>query len=179
MSYAFIKNRIIKRLPCSTDELSGRYGIMKNGQFYGISYYKVEHDLQTIILNSFIPKDLHSEFEVSFMVINTNYAPPHTDNGILIAINYYIQTGDAETKFWKESDSTKHMKLADESDGFIYDESTLECTGSFKAKKWDVWALKVKSIHSVECQEPIRTAYCMQSSTISFDDFMARMNSQS
>lgn len=172
MSYLFLENGRISGLPCSTNKLLGQYGIMKKDNFQGISYYKAEDWVQELLLNSFVPKQLHSQFTAAFMVINTKYAPPHTDSGILMTINYYVETADAVTKFWKENDSTKYIKLSAESDGFIYDETTLDYTGSFKANPFDVWALKVKDIHSVESEGHIRTAYCVQSSTVTFEDFV-------
>jgi hypothetical protein len=172
MSYLFLENCHIAGLPCSTGALTGQYGIMKKDQFQGISYYKAEDWVQEILLNTLIPKQLHSEFRAAFMIINTSYAPPHTDSGILMTVNYYIKTADAVTKFWKTNDSTTHIKLSAESDGFIYDEKTLDFNGSFKANQYDAWALKVKDIHSVESEGPVRTAYCLQSSTVTFEEFL-------
>ena len=172
MNYLFLENNYIAGLPCSTNNLLGQYGIMEKGHFQGISYYKVEDWIKEVLLNSFVPKQLHSNFSAAFMLINTKYAPPHTDSGILMTVNYYIKTSDAVTKFWKANDSTKYMKLTAESDGFIYDETTLDYTGSFKADSCDVWALKVTDIHSVESEDNVRTAYCLQSSTITFEDFV-------
>jgi hypothetical protein len=172
MSYLFLENGRIAGLPCCTRALIGQYGIIEKGQFHGISYYKAEDWVRELLLNSFVPKQLHSQFTAAFMVINTKYAPPHTDSGILMTINYYVETADAVTKIWKTNDSTTRIKLSAESDGFIYDETTLDFTGSFKANPFDAWALKVKDIHSVESQGPMRTAYCLQSSTVTFEDFV-------
>jgi hypothetical protein len=172
--YFFVTNERIEGLPYSTETLTGRYGIMEKGEFYGIAYYKAEDWVKEIFLHTLVPKELHSDFDVAYMVINTKYAPPHTDSGILMTINYYVETADAETKFWKENKDTRRIKLSAESDGFIYDESTLDLLGSFKASQHDIWALRVKDIHSVECKGLVRTAYCLQSSTVTFEDFVQR-----
>jgi hypothetical protein len=68
---------------------------------------------------------------------------PHTDTWPT-AINFYFDTDNAETSFWKEINPSNSVKgLA------AYDISKLQKTSTFVAQKGDCYLLNVSKIHSV------------------------------
>jgi len=127
----------------------------------GIRYYAVHSDIRDAVLNT-LPADYRSKFGVSLMIINKMELPAHTDNGILVSVNFYIETADAITKFHKvkTGQQAKTRKLENQDDGAIFDAACLDLAGEFKANKNEVWVLNVKEPHSVSCStNSIRTAY--------------------
>jgi hypothetical protein len=151
---------------------SGRYGVEDmNGKFIGIAYYNVEDDIEQVLLKELIPEQFRTQFRASFMVINSKYIPPHKDNDITMVVNYYTQTSNATTTLWKPV-NTYAQSFGNS--GSVYNESVLTQTSSFKAEQNDVWALNVSEIHSVRSEGDLRTAYCLQSETVTFDEFLKK-----
>jgi len=80
---------------------------------------------------------------------------PHTDT-FQTAINFYLDTGDDETFFWKEINSSGLEK--DSVTYRMYEPKNLEKIGTFKANKGDCYLLSVgNSIHSVKVNNPLTT----------------------
>jgi hypothetical protein len=167
-----LRNTQIDNLPGSMSSVRGRYGVKdENGKFIGISYYDVEDEVEQVLLKELIPEQFKTQFRASFMVINSKYIPPHKDDDITMVINYYTQTSNATTTFWKQANS-KTQSFG--KSGSVYDECDLTQTSSFKADQNDVWALNVMEIHSVRSEGDLRTAYCLQSETVTFDEFLKK-----
>jgi hypothetical protein len=165
-------NTQIDNLPGSMDAVRGQYGIKDtNGKFIGIAYYNVEDDIEQVLLKELIPEQFRTQFRASFMVINSKYIPPHKDNDITMVVNYYTQTSNATTTFWKQV-NTNTQSFGNS--GSVYDECDLTQTSSFKAEQNDVWVLNVSEIHSVRSEGDLRTAYCLQSETVTFDEFLKK-----
>lgn len=158
-------------------QLKVQYGIEKDGEFLGLKYYYLKPETEQLILQKLVPQEYRHLFEVSLMVINTNYVSPHTDSGISIVINYYIETGDATTIFWKQKhENARTFKIKNQTDGSIYDEKDLKAVGYFKANKNDVWLLDVDQIHSVIGYDNLRVAYCLQSDKMKYKDAVRIFN---
>jgi len=163
-------NVLINDLPGSMKAVRGQYGIEDvDGNFIGIAYYDVEDEIEQTLIKELIPEQFRSQFRASFMVINSKYIPPHKDNDITMVVNYYTRTSDATTTLWKQA-NTNTQSFGNS--GSVYDECDLIQTSSFKADQNDVWALDVSQIHSVRSEGDLRTAYCLQSETVSFEEFV-------
>ena len=170
-------NKKIEGLPCSMDTLRGSYGIEdSNGKFSGIAYYKVDINTSKKLIDELIPSQYRDQFTVSLMVINSKYIPPHKDEGITMVVNYYIETSDATTSFWEDKGNETSFKL---SEAKIYNKKNLVFKENFKAQENDVWAVKVSDIHSVDSLGERRLAYCFQSESVMFKDFVKKLAAES
>jgi hypothetical protein len=90
------------------------------------------------------------------MTINARI-PPHTDTEIVTTINFYIETDNCRTQFYRPTTvEPRRYQIENQTDGYIFEETDLEPTGSFIAQPGEVWVLDVKSIHSVEPLGKIR-----------------------
>ena len=155
----------------------GEYTVLREQMFFGtegkgIGYYEIDL-LEKYKLMSIIPKQYHDNFSITLMNVNTEI-PPHTDSGIKSTINFYIQTDDCLTQFYKlNTNQPKTIQVENQSDGVVYDEKDLIPTNAFMAKPNEAWLLDVTVPHSVK---PIgkfkeRLAIAM-SSTMCYDDVM-------
>ena len=155
-----------------------RYGEDTGHGWQGISYYSTHPNIRNQVIST-LPDNYRSKFDVSLMVINRMEIPAHTDNGILVSVNFYVETADAITRFHKvkTGQQAKMIKLANQDDGAIFNADCLEFVGEFKANKNEVWVLDVKKPHSVSCStNSIRIAYCLQSSEVSYDQTLKILN---
>ena len=135
-----------------------RYSIMAEQMFFGnngqgIGYYHVALEQYDQLLN-IIPETHRHHFDIKMMRINTAI-PPHTDTGIRSTINFYIETGDAVTQFYRvNTDAPTRHQVANQKDGYIYSESELTATHAFVAEPGDAWLLDVTCPHAVIPAEP-------------------------
>jgi hypothetical protein len=147
-----------------------RFGKQINGQFKGVEYFNINHS-DSDSLFQLIPNQYRQNFCLTLMKINT-IIPPHTDTGILVTINFYLETNNCITQFYKFNGEPKKYQVENQTDGFIYDENDLIKTQSFIAKKNDVYLLDVSQPHSVkpigEMKE--RTGLSISTNTYSYDD---------
>lgn len=132
----------------------GKYTLQKEQMFFGekgkgIGYYYVELPKKDELM-SLIPKKYHKDFSITMMKVNAEI-PPHTDSGIKSTINFYIETGNCLTQFYKLStDKPKTKQVKNQSDGVIYNEDDLTRTISFMAEPGEAWLLDVTVPHSVK-----------------------------
>lgn len=146
-SFKKVKNKFV---PSNYDILNSRikFGDDVNGEFKGIEYYNIEYNNRSSLFN-LIPIKYQENFCMTLMKINTA-VPPHTDTGINVTINFYLQTDDCITQFYKFKETTpKTRQVANQTNGFIFDENDLERTHNFIAEQNDVWILDVSQPHSV------------------------------
>jgi hypothetical protein len=158
-------------------EVLHQFGKTINGNWVGISYYKVDKVIEEK-LKSLLPEKYRHLFEVNYMVINSPYIPPHTDNKISTTINFYVNTADAVTKFHtkKYDVQLSSEKLPEQSNGRLYKPEELDIVSEFIAKPNEVYLLDVQKIHSVHCnKQENRTAYCVQS-LLSFEKCLEIFN---
>ena len=149
-----------------TKELQMFYG--ENGK--GIGYYYTDFPGKDKMM-SIIPQHLQKHFSITLMKVNDE-VPPHTDSGIKSTINFYLETGDCTTQFYKFSTNNPKTKQVDnQSDGFIYDENDLIKTGSFVAKPNEAWLLDVTIPHSVKPNKNFKQRVAVAlSSTLCYDE---------
>jgi hypothetical protein len=171
-------------LPLKLEKIKNQYGVFMDNIFVGVRYYEVDESLEKKILKTFIHPQARKYFHVALMVINNSYIPPHIDNDLQIVMNYYVQTANATTYFWKPNQSTLSIvQVENQSDGKLFRESELECIGQFKAETNDLWMLDVSKIHSVgkidnpnPTQNILRIAYCIQSNKIGFSEVIKNLD---
>ena len=147
-----------------------RFGEQVEGQFKGIEYFNINHS-NTDSLFSVVPNKYRENFCLTLMRINT-IIPPHTDTGILVTINFYIETSNCITQFYKFKDEPKKYQIENQKEGFIFDENDLEPAGGFIAEQYDAWVLNVSQPHSVKPLGNIteRLGLSLATNTYSYDD---------
>ena len=92
--------------------------------------------------------------------------PPHTDSKILSTINIYLKPDNCKTTFYEiVTDTPKTTQVANQTNGKLFDLSSLKPIGEFVAKKDEAWLLDVSTPHSVTSTESTinRIAVCLQS----------------
>jgi len=153
----------------------GKYTIQKEQMFFGengkgIGYYHVDLPKKDELMN-IIPKKYHKDFFITMMKVNTEI-PPHTDSGIKSTINFYIQTDNCLTQFYKfATDKPKTKQVKNQSDGVIYNEDDLIRTTSFMAEPGEAWLLNVTMPHSVKPGGNFKERLAIaMSSTLCYDD---------
>jgi CobQ-like glutamine amidotransferase family enzyme len=135
-----------------------QYGEQHEDGFHGIRYQEA---LQHHALMELIRPDRRHLYAVTYMSINMPI-PPHTDSGVCTVINCYGDTANAVTRFHqKQRDVVKQFKIANQTDGHIYDDKDLIIVDQFRAEPGDIYMLAVDQIHSVATQtEQERWAIC-------------------
>jgi hypothetical protein len=125
-----------------------KFGDYVEGEFKGIEYFNVYYP-DSFSLYKFIPPQYWENFCMTLMKINT-VIPPHTDTGINVTINFYLQTDDCVTQFYKFKEQPKKYQIKNQTNGFIFEESNLEPAGKFISEKNQVYVLDVTQPHSVK-----------------------------
>ena len=153
------------------EKVFSRYGTFIDDVFYGVSYYDVTEHISTYFLN-LLPKEFREHCNVKYMEINVPIVPPHRDNGVLFAWNFYLQTNNEKTHFWKPRVSSEFQVFARNGE-FHQVENLVECA-SFQAKSGESWILNVREVHSVSSGKlgNVRSAIVVASETISFHQIL-------
>jgi len=144
-----------------------RFGEQIEGLFKGIEYFNIDHS-DTNSLFQVVPNQYRQNFCLTLMKINT-IIPPHTDTGILVTINFYIETNNCITQFYKFKGEPKKYQIENQKEGFIFDENDLIKTKSFIAEQYDAWVLDVSQPHSVSDGNN-RIAFSLGTNTYNYDD---------
>jgi hypothetical protein len=171
MNFIKLKNKLVIE-KYEIDQLVVRYGVEKENKFFGIQYFSTSQNIEPVI--SLIPERYRSDFKTLIMKINVGI-PPHTDSKILSTINLYIKSDNCYTKFYKikEQSEIKTTKLENQTNGSIFDPSSLEFVDEFCANDTEIFLLNVTKPHSVISPCKIydeRIAICLQSTIHNFDD---------
>jgi hypothetical protein len=147
-----------------------RYGKVRDGVFYGISYDLIPF-ASNLKLFKVIPEEYRNKFALLSMEIN-GHVKPHTDNGILTTINFYINAQNAITKFYKfKSDNITTLSLENQNDKGAFELDKLEEYGSFMAKDDEAFILDVTNPHAVICTRlETRRALVLQTDQFSYDE---------
>lgn len=87
-------------------------------------------------------------FHTSFVNVETA-VPPHTDIVDRVSINFYIETGGYQTRFYQGREISTRQTYADHGDGHVYRMDELDELDSFVAEPGDVYLLNGKFIHAV------------------------------
>ena len=135
-----------------------------------MKYHKV---LSSVDFKQVLPEQYRDRFLVSGMEIFNN-VPVHTDSRVKVGINFYIDPGEFETKFWriKDDDPTLIYNVANQvQNGKVFRPEALEFVESFVAKPGDAYLLDISKPHSVVSSNPsYRFAFVVQTNDYTFDD---------
>lgn len=149
-----------------------KFGVVSDQKFRGIEYFDLGLSNTKNYWN-LLPEKYRSDFALLLMQINSS-VPAHTDSGIKCTINFYKETQNCITAFYKETESVKKFQIENQTDGYIYDEQGLIEIGSFLAKPNEVWLLDVTIPHSVKPNRNHlainRTAVTLATSKYAYDD---------
>jgi len=114
-----------------------------------IQYYRIT-DLsyfESLFPTNFfgIPADLVLLSEI----IGQGHLSPHIDHYISACVNFYLQTNDSTTYFYKKKENSQGFSYVS---GFpnVFTLDQVDLVGEFKAEKNDCYILDVSSIHSVK-----------------------------
>ena len=89
-----------------------------------------------------------------------------------MVINFYIQSSDGITHFWEPHENHDKLKLDNQTSGSIFNPEQLNHIYSFNAQNYEIWALNVTKVHSVARTTDTRIAFCFQSKTLKYEDFI-------
>lgn len=147
-----------------------KFGNNEQGEFKGIEYFDIKFDDDSF-LYKIIPENYRKNFCATLMRINTQI-PPHTDSGINVTINFYLETENCITQFYKFKNKPQKYQIQNQTSGFLFEEKDLIKTGSFIAEKNDVYVLDVSQPHSVYSEEVIkeRIGLSLATNTYNYDE---------
>ena len=154
----------------STRGLQMSYGNEVDGEFKGIEYHYAD-TLSADKIYEVIPYKYRQDFALHLMRINCA-VPPHTDSGITASINFYLNTNNCLTQYYKPNEHAARRQITNQVEGFIFDECELTKTDSFLAEPTDAWLLDVSLPHSVIPlgEMKSRTAFTLATSKHSFNE---------
>jgi hypothetical protein len=154
------------------------FKIVKENVSYGsLTHYSVDFN-KIEILKSILPKEVRDDFHYSLMTANGTVSP-HIDSDVTVGINFYIETGDCLTTFYKKSKNSSSYKIDVQTDGEFYLEDGLEVVAEFKAENNDIYLLDLKKIHSVKNEHSknfLRKTICLQSVKYTFEETKSFLN---
>jgi len=144
------------------------FGDTVNGEFKGIMYLNVYCQNYRSVLE-YIPERYRNKFCISLMEINAEI-PPHTDCD-LVTINFYVETDNCVTEFYKfKNDNPKKHRIENQTgQGFIYDKEDLQIWSNYLAEPGDVYILDVTKPHSVTPLGEIKNRVAITLATASYD----------
>ena len=137
----------------------------------GIRYSEVLLEQFADIFN-LIPQRYQKDFCLLIMEVDTAI-PPHTDSGINVTVNVYIETDNCITQFYDlKSNTPRTFQVNNQTDGYLYNEEDLYKTDSFLANPGECWLLDVTKIHSVIPSGKFnkRTALSLATDKYDFDE---------
>ena len=144
------------------------YGIDIDNKFNGLWY----SDLKITEHIDLIPEKHKSDFYLLFLEANS-FILPHSDSGPTAVINFYIETNNCATQFYKMKDNAEPYQIENQTNGCVYNLDDLIETESFIAQPGDVYILNVSKVHSViplNNTEINRKAICFSTDSLTFDE---------
>lgn len=109
-----------------------------------------------------------------------HYLYPHIDPETTVALNYYINTANSTTTFYKEKVDIEYLKGPEELDEknshlivkAYNDFSKLEEIGSFTAESGEAYLMRVDVLHSVSQPQGVRSMLSWRWHTHSFEEIL-------
>lgn len=128
-----------------------------------ISYNKISDPIR-LVRNVFPNKIFKIEPHLIYYteVPGPGLLNPHRDHGVTTVANFYFDSNDAVTTFYKvkgEAKGINYSGAAAVQNDNIYDLNNLEEACSFKANNGDCYLLNVREIHSVYTENPGRRKF--------------------
>lgn len=152
-------------------DLKIRYGKIIDDQFRGINYHYVNLGEYAKLMFGVIPEQYRKDFAVLRMETNHSVSP-HVDSNILTVINFYIETGNCQTNFFRTKDGTESFKLPGQTNGSMYKRESMDRVDGFISKKHEAWVLDVTIPYSIDPLDPgpvYRLSLTMQTGKHSFE----------
>lgn len=144
------------------------YGYTNNtNRFIGVRYYNLLPEVESTFLN-LVPEPLRPHFFVRYMEINTNYIPPHKQNGISVVWNFLLQTQGDTITFWNINPNETPIPFGEH--GEIYKETQLKKNGTLNQESLESWLMKVSHVHSIQSLEGLRTSIVLSSTSVSMEE---------
>ena len=116
-----------------------------DGVEYGLIEYVVPPEVEAALYEYVKPEYRH-HFSCSLVFVRMDMMPIHTDRVWATNINFYFDTSDAETIFYKDTEPTGWKSIRCK---VFEDHDKMEPIGSFHADPLDVYILDVMTPHTV------------------------------
>jgi len=148
-----------------------QYGVEIDNNFYGIRYNSLQSQ-ELCLLDKILPKNFLNDFSIELMQVNC-LIPPHTDSNVECVVNFYVKTENCITQFYDIKPDANSFKIANQTNGCMYNLDDLIPGPSFIAMPGDVYILDVTKPHSVTplTTDPInRFAFCASSAKLSYKE---------
>ena len=142
-----------------------------------ISYYEIkDHDL----LRSLYIKDICTILPTQCHLAEVSGAGllrPHRDHGPLCCLNYYFESNEAKTVFYKTKEDVTPYRYQDKETSNIYNLRDIESQCEFTAQNASTFLLNISEIHSVFCtKKGIRRFITWQWANTKFEDVLENLN---
>ena len=122
-----------------------------------------------------IPEQYRKYFNLEIMDIYGSVTP-HIDNSIKATINFYLQTGNAETVFYDLIDENGSLQIKNNGNGYVFTLNSLKKVSSFIANDNDVYILDTSKPHSVNFPKTnpngYRTAIILQTKKFTYEQVL-------
>jgi hypothetical protein len=102
---------------------------------------------------------------------------PHRDHDTTCCLNYYFQSNNSKTVFYKPKENTKSYQYENKKTSNIYNLRDLDTTEKFTAKDNEAFLLNVSEVHSVFCANSgFRRFITWQWTNTNFEDVLENLN---
>lgn len=117
----------------------------------GLNYHNIDNLSKKVYVNC-LPKAIQDYASVRYVSMQGPFTiHAHKDTGCKTAINYYIESGHAITRFYDATNAKEITNYLGYNVRQAYDRETLSFLGSFNASDKDVWIINTQIVHDV-CQ---------------------------
>jgi hypothetical protein len=144
----------------------------------GLTYYRIDNNNDHLF--NYIKEPYRQHFTISLLDINVPFVAPHTDSRIQVSINFYIQTNNCKTSFYKfNNDNYSERKVPNQTNGSVFNLKDLTEVDSFIAKNNEVYILNVTQPHSVIAQSITRDnriVICLQTRFLTYQETLSVLN---
>lgn len=115
----------------------------------GLNYYTIDKLSARVYLEC-LPERIRSFARVMFVSMQGPFTVhAHQDTGCKTAINYYLKSGNAITRFYDNSNGKKIKNYLGYNVNQAYDRNSLNFAGSFNAKDLDTYIIDTQKVHDV------------------------------
>ena len=123
-----------------------------------LTYYRLKDvDYFNSLLPDIMPWKELPPFQVQLAEIVDNHGGhllPHIDHNISACANYYVQTGESTTHFYRLKENRQGFTYPGRQVANIFTLDQVEGVSKFLAQDNDMYLLNVAKIHSVESPKP-------------------------
>ena len=148
-------------------------------KWYGDHGEYAMYQVETIIeeqLKNIVPAKYQKYFAVNLAILSNDIIYPHCDEG-KVTINFYIQTANATTSFYRVKDPLQPEKFFRDTKARLWDHDEVDYVNSFTAKVGEIWVLDTQVPHGVKCEsKENRIAYTLRTDYLTFADAMHILN---